>query len=405
MQESPDNQDPETQPASVESVDGLSLQGEVSAEKPKPESTYAPFATSMNVRMGLAFYGILVPIACHLITVHGAPESAEWQSGELSDKLSFVLSGRCGWPVFPFLIFAMVCLGMVVRDETRAFAKPWVRYGVFSGTIVCSWYLFVFSLTVMDSVFTVIGLLIGAAVWLLLVHGVIWLLVKFNAVPIVAMIAGGFVLLIMTSAITGDVSFFGILMLPILIVVILSTPLAFLTYLAVSIRMLKLHAPSRRFTLADLMIWVTWLATFSSAIRSTIKLSMYKYSQLPLEPPEGCYVATAASKGYPRIVGSHRLSTAGQPMVVNSQLATFKAAELTLRAVSPAGHRAFRFVYNRVGPVAAGMLVSPMVATVAYLCLKPAEWICWVVLGILLGRKTLRQSLRLYHSRAKQVKP
>ena len=194
-------------------------------------------------------------------------------------------------------------------------------------------------------------------------------------------------------------------MLPILIVVILSTPLAFLTYLAVSIRMLKLHAPSRRFTLADLMIWVTWLATFSSAIRSTIKLSMYKYSQLPLEPPEGCYVATAASKGYPRIVGSHRLSTAGQPMVVNSQLATFKAAELTLRAVSPAGHRAFRFVYNRVGPVAAGMLVSPMVATVAYLCLKPAEWICWVVLRILLGRKTLRQSLRLYHSRAKQVKP
>ncbi len=401
MQESSDNQEPEIQAAPVEPVDGLGLDGKESGEQPKP----ATFATSMNVRIGLVVYGILVPIVCHLITLRGAPETAEWQSGELSDKLSFVLSGECGWPVFPFLIFAMVCLGMVVRDETWAFAKPWVRYGVFSGTIVCSCYLLAFSFTVMDGVFAVTGLLIGATVWLFAVHGVIWILVTFDAKLIVALLSGGCVVLFLVSAIAGDASFLAIFVFPIVIILILSTPLAFLTYLGVSIRMLKLHTPARSFTLADLMIWVTWLATFSSALRSTIKLSFDKYSQLPLEPPEHCYVATAASKGYPRIVGSHRLSAAGQPIIVNSQLATFKSAELALRAVSPACHRTFRFFYDRLGPVAAGTLVGPTSATIAYLCLKPAEWLCWIVLRILLGRKTLRQSLRLYHSRAKQVEP
>ena len=91
-------------------------------------------------------------------------------------------------------------------------------------------------------------------------------------------------------------------------------------------------------------------------------------------------------------------------MVVNAQLATFKAAELTLRAISPNGHRVFRFFYDRIGPRAAKMLCGPLLATAAYLCLKPAEWLCRIALRMLLGRKTFRLALQLYHLRAEYRK-
>jgi len=38
------------------------------------------------------------------------------------------------------------------------------------------------------------------------------------------------------------------------------------------------------------------------------------------------------------------------------------------------GHRVLRAVYNRVGPLLASMLFCPILADLAYLSLKPAEW-------------------------------
>ena len=360
-----------------------------------------PFAKSLNARTGLAIYGIFVPIVCHFSTINHAPSPADWQSGQLTAKLSFVLSGECGWPIFPFLIFAMVCLAMVIRNETWAFAKPWVRFGIFSGVIVCGWYLLAFSVTAMGGIHTLIGLLIGAIAWLLVVHGSIWFLPTMiylfdsNAILRGIVIVGGTLLLTITCV-------SGVILLPLILILFLSTPLAFLSYLGVSIRIFKLHNSTRRFTIAQLMAWVTWLVVFMSALRQTIELSFAKYAQLPLEPSSECYVATAVANGYPRIVGSERLpTTTGQPMVVNAQLANFKAAELTLRAISPNGHRVFRFFYDRLGPCAAKMLRGRLLATAAYLCLKPAEWLCRITLRTLLGRKTLRLAQQMYHMRAK----
>ena len=362
-----------------------------------------PFAKSLNARTGLAIYGIFVPIVCHFSTINHAPSPADWQSGQLTAKLSFVLSGECGWPIFPFLIFAMVCLAMVIRNETWAFAKPWVRFGIFSGVIVCGWYLLAFSVTAMGGIHTLIGLLIGAIAWLLVVHGSIWFLPTMiylfdsNAILRGIVLVGGTLLLTIT-VVSGGL----LLGLPLIFILLLSTPLAFLSYLGVSIRIFKLHNSTRRFTIAQLMAWVTWLVVFMSALRQTIELSFAKYAQLPLEPSSECYVATAVANGYPRIVGSERLpTTTGQPMVVNAQLANFKAAELTLRAISPNGHRVFRFFYDRLGPCAAKMLRGRLLATAAYLCLKPAEWLCRITLRTLLGRKTLRLAQQMYHMRAK----
>ena len=376
-----------------------------SLTSPETLAELSNFGDSINVRVGLAVYGILLPIVCHFMTLGGPPEPARWQSGEWEAKLSFVLSGECGWPVFPLLIFAMICMAIVIYNETIAFSKAWVRLGIFSGVIICGWYLFAFSSTVFKSPFVSFGLLLGAAMWLVTVHGVIWMLIfslkSFDLAPIILIC--GFIILLLAAFVGGNGAMI-IFVAPFSILLLLSTPLAFLAYLGMSIRILNQHAAARRFTLSQLMMWVTWFAAFVSAIQTTIKLSYAKYAQLPLEAPEDCYVATAASKGHPLIVGSQNLpTTTDQLMTVNQQLTIFKAAELALRAISPKAHLWFRFGYDRIGPLAAARLRSPLSATAAYLCLKPAEWLCRIVLRILLGRQTYKLAKQLYLARAEAV--
>ena len=71
------------------------------------------------VRLAILYVGIGLPIICHLWTTDGPLDEPTWQSGELRDKLAYVLSAACGWPVFPFLGFAMVCLAFVLVQESK----------------------------------------------------------------------------------------------------------------------------------------------------------------------------------------------------------------------------------------------------------------------------------------------
>ena len=372
----------------------------------------ATFATSLHVRIGLGIYGIVLPVICFLVTAMRGGFSADWQSGRWADKLSFVLSGQCGWPIFPLLIYSMISMGAVIRDETNAFQKAWVRFGVFSGTIVCSWYLFVFGFVVFGNPITLIFLLLGAAFWILVAHGLVLLLQtisKFHdLIPLITTIVGVAIIVLIIAISGGPEIVLALILAPCLLSLLLSTPLAFLVYFGMSIRILKVSDPARRFSLLQLMGWVTWCVAFASALQLTIKQSFTEYSRLPLEPAypgyQDCYVATAAAKGYRWIVGSQSLPTAAsQPVIVNQQLAIFKAAELTLRAISPSAHRWFRFIYNRLGPRAAAKLSGPLSATVAYLGLKPAEWLCRIALRILLGHRTYQLVKELYLARAKVV--
>ena len=304
MQANADNKEPE-------SSDDFAIQ----LTPPKTTTTRSDFANLLNVRIGLTVYGIVLPVVCHLITAGGAPFPAEWQSGELIDKLSFVLSGECGWPVFLLLVFNMFCMGKVIFDDAEAFSKTWVRLGIFSGVLICGWYLLAFSFTILKSPYYSFGLLLGAALWLLVVHGgfqlMQFLLTKYDP-TIVAGVSffGAIIVFLICSIFAGA----GLIFLPLGLALYLATPLAFLTYLGMSIRILVLHAPARRVTLSQLMAWVTWCSAFAMALQKTIALSFAKYSELPLQPPEDCYVATAASKGYPSIVGSQisQLQPAGK---------------------------------------------------------------------------------------------
>jgi hypothetical protein len=124
-----------------------------------------------------------------------------------------------------------------------------------------------------------------------------------------------------------------------------------------------------------------WLAAYIAAWRYDI-LKMYElYAALPPQPPPDCYIATAAAQGHPRVVGSklvHRVG--GKSMQVNGQLQVLKFAELALLEINPHWHTALRRIYDVVGKSLARRIHSPFLADIAYLLLKPFEWLArWLL--------------------------
>jgi hypothetical protein len=110
------------------------------------------------------------------------------------------------------------------------------------------------------------------------------------------------------------------------------------------------------------------------------------YARLPVEQPEDCYIATAAARGHQRFVGAWEIVCRdGSIRRVNLQLAYFKCAELAVKATAPQLHRTIRGVYDTMGPKLANRLAHPVAADLAYLGLKPLEWLTRLALACLVG--------------------
>jgi hypothetical protein len=133
---------------------------------------------------------------------------------------------------------------------------------------------------------------------------------------------------------------------------------------------------------------IFWLVGYAAAWRVAVRAALEAYDKLPPTPPPGdCYVASAAAHGHPWLVGARVVPTAsGRPALVNAQLRRLKSAEVALGALSPAGHRLCRWVYDRLGPPLARRLRSPLVGDLAYLSLKPAEWLAVLAVQLLTGQ-------------------
>jgi hypothetical protein len=144
--------------------------------------------------------------------------------------------------------------------------------------------------------------------------------------------------------------------------------------------LLKHH--ESKFTILRGLGIFAWLAAYAYALRFNI-LKMYElYAALPPQPPD-CYIATAAAKGHPGIVGSQSVQLEnGKSMRVNRQLQRLKAAEIAIMAVTPTGHRWMRFVYDVLGKKLAAHIQNPLLADVAFLLLIPVEWISFFVLKL-----------------------
>ncbi len=124
------------------------------------------------------------------------------------------------------------------------------------------------------------------------------------------------------------------------------------------------------------MCLLTWLGTYLGTLRISVTRAIEQYAQLPPTPPKNCYVCTAAARGHPALVGSHRWTAPdGTAMAVNWQMRRLKAAEVALAAAAPLLHSALRDAYDCVGPRLATALSHGWAADLAYLSLKPAEWL------------------------------
>jgi len=108
---------------------------------------------------------------------------------------------------------------------------------------------------------------------------------------------------------------------------------------------------------------------------------MYElYTALPTQPPLDCYIATAAAHGHPQFIRSRIVKRNGISLYVNSQLQTLKFAEIALMAISPFTHKALRRLYDVIGKLLARGIRNPFLADLAYLLLKPWEWLARSIL-------------------------
>ena len=116
-----------------------------------------------------------------------------------------------------------------------------------------------------------------------------------------------------------------------------------------------------------------WIGSLLVSIAAKYPLANNLYLGLADEPPEECFVVTAATRGHPRWVGTWYDER--EQRWLNRQLLTFWKFEDRLRASIPGFHRCLRRVYNRVGPFIARRIVYRWQADCVYALLKPLEWL------------------------------
>ena len=322
-------------------------------------------ARSERVALTLTFAGVVLPLVCFAISFPGRPE---WQSGNTSDYAQLLLSRKCSAPMYPFLLYCMTCMFLVVWQPARFANRFCVRMGIFFGVLVAAEYWFVFQAALPGSPGSVVGQTLVAASGCLCpgASGYWWSRCAGATVRRAAFV------------IALGASIAGLLASPYIFFISLwcSTAWAFASYLFVATRLVRGRGESRfHFSLAQLFGLFGVLAAHFAAWRLSFQWMLEEYSRLPTTHPASCFVCTAAAKGHPRIVHSEAWQAAsGATFRVNDQLCTLKAFELLLASISPRVHRQCRWAYNRVGPRVAALLFHPLLADVGYFLLKPLEW-------------------------------
>jgi hypothetical protein len=391
-----DAADPNTTPPSES---GSPFGFSPSAERPGPR-------WSGPARAAFLFTGVVLPIICFAI---GSPDPPDWQSGNLRDYAQLLLAHKPASPLYPFLLYNMTCLMLLAFAPGRFLKNFVVRFGVYTGVLITAQYWLIFVISLGGA--TVEGLLIGGFYSLLAIFfpwAVGWLILflwrKFRRFCELVAVLLALVLLLLLGiaifcvAIESDPSGIPVALfaVPCILSLLCATPWAVTSYTIMAIYAARHSGVKRmRFSLARLMGVVTWLAAFLGAWRSSVLWMFQEYAKLPTEPPDNCYICTAAARGHRRLVAAEDYADpCGRVYRVNDQMRYLKAAELLLAGVSPRSHRVCRRAYDLIGPVLAATLIHPLLADAAYLSLKPAEWLCRAGLALLLpGRGQLLRSI------------
>jgi hypothetical protein len=326
--------------------------------------------------------GVLLPVACFSLNWTPMVPKPGWQTPHVHEYVPLFLRGPATAYFYPLLVYSSVCMLMLTywfRRFSRFFV---VRLGVYTGIVLAAQYAVATGIMVVfGSAFGVASLLLPLAARALLRYwnrheswGGRSSTVVFYVLTALLMVA---------AVVTGvEPRVWGI---PLLFV-LGSAPLwALLAFILMSMRLLREVKP-------EAQRWkavggtASWLSVYAASLGLSIRQAVNTYASLPKHDPTDCYVCTAAARGHAWFVGAVPVEMdCGETVLVNDQLRTLKLAEIAMRETAPRLHRAVRGVYDIIGPPAARMLAHPVLADLAYLSLKPAEWLARLALGLVVG--------------------
>ena len=365
---------------------------------------------SWPVWLAIAYAGVVLPVLCHGSTWFDDPNTPAWQSGNLDDQVGFVLNASAGFVLYPLMLYPLISLSLLLFREERFASNYLVRFGIFSGLPVAAWYCIIQAIIMFEIASLLSPQLMGVlvawgfgivtpfALWAV-VRVLLWtrrkLHIPWKVVVVLAiLIAGGIACAISLSE--GADTLLELPLVVLAVSMIFGAYWCFDAYLAMTLRLQWRYPQPVRFTILQLMAAMSWLAAFLAACRWAVILSLEQYSKLPLDPPNNCYIATAAARGHTRFVRAREIrSQRGVRWRINRQLTVLKAAELALRTLAPRLHAQIRASYDRLGPIIARRIGHPLLADLAYLALKPFEWSSHLLLTCLLGPERHRIE-RLY---------
>jgi hypothetical protein len=347
-----------------------------------------------------AFAGIILPLvafACASPSGNWAADTP-WKSGDFWVYATLVLKWPAVWPFYPLLLFSMAALGLFLWDRARYTAYLVVRLGLYSGVVLAlqfAWLIYAPTDQIVEAVaktLVIVSILLPATALGLIPA----MIAYFVLSPLVKRWGwGGFLVRAVLAAIPPVLLVFLIsddaldrLITPLVIVFLImlaaSPAWAFAAYAcAAGSVFLERYESQRRWSLLSLLAVSTWATCLFGAWRRAMDLAIQEYASLPAENPN-CFVCSAAARGHRQLVRSEPVCIDGSRVIwVNRQLRVLKAFELGLKIAAPRVHQAIRRTYNWGGPPLARRLKSPWAADVAYLALKPAEWIAGLVLRML----------------------
>jgi hypothetical protein len=347
----------------------------VAQEKPMviPQSKWARILYGLIV--------IVLPTACFYL---GEALSPQWQNGQISSYAALLLDQQAARFFFPLIIYSSACLIALLIKPYNFAGYFAIRLGIYTGVVLAFQYALILTLLGNSSIvaFYVIFVLLLAGFRLLKIPANTW----------ASLVLGmGLFLLLITIYLASPINsfrelYYQLTVMPyfaLVIILFLAPVLCFWVMARTAVGLFQFYEKP-----VILSFWrgaglAVWLAAYTAAWALSIQKMFAIYAALPKEPPPDCYIATAAARGHPCLVGSYPTQKTGGTYRINRQLQTLKCAELALIALTPGLHSRLRKMYDTLGRPASRLLSHPILADLAYLSLKPIELLSRLILQLL----------------------
>jgi len=334
-----------------------------------------PFPAAWWVRILYGLFVTAIP-AFSFSIIHAL--EPEWQNGELSSYVILSLYPAASVFFILLLTYSIVSYWFLLIQPVQSSQSLVIRFGIYTGVILALQYsltLLVYSFDSSAIVLVLVWIFPLVISWIYRLASKKWDERDVKLVLISLAIA---IFLIGTIAFIRAFPFW------ILVVLVMAGPFwSLLLALQAAVWLFKNY--ETKFTFYRGLGLAVWFGAYMAAWRFDILKMFELYAALPPQPPPDCYIATAAAQGHPQFVRSHMVHRVdGKSIKVNGQLQVLKCAELALLAINPRLHTVLRRIYDAVGKSLARKIQNPFMADIAYLVLKPGEWLARSILKILI---------------------